>query len=143
VKFLELEKQVGNNMTDPIADFIIRIKNATMAGNKSVTAPHSKVKESLANILQKQGCVSKIEVVEKDGKKDLVLTLAEVKGGVVRSIEVKRISKPGRRVYVKAKDIKSAARGLGTVIVSTPSGLMTDREAMAKKLGGEVVCRII
>jgi small subunit ribosomal protein S8 len=143
VKFLELEKQVGNNMTDPIADFIIRIKNATMAGNRNVTAPHSKVKEALAHILQKQGWVSKVEVIEKDGKKDLVLTLGEIKGGAVRSIEVKRISKPGRRVYVKAKDIKSVARGLGTVIVSTPSGLMTDREAMAKKLGGEVVCRII
>lgn len=130
-------------MTDPIADFIIRIKNAVLAGDSSVTAPHSKVKESLARILQKQGWVNKIEVVEKDGKRDLVLTLGGIKAGAGRSIEVKRISKPGRRVYAKAKDLKVVARGLGTTIISTPSGLMTAREAMAKKLGGEVICRII
>lgn len=143
VKFLELEKQAGKNMTDPIADFIIRIKNASLAGKNNVTVPYSRVKESLANILQKQGWINKVEIVEKNGKKDLVLALVETKTGAVRPIEVKRISKPGRRVYIKAKDLKTAARGLGTIIVSTPSGLMTHREAMAKKLGGEVICKII
>lgn len=130
-------------MTDPIADFIIRIKNAALAGNKSIIAPYSKVKESLAGILQKEGWLTKVEVAEKDGKKDLVLSIAEVKEGGVRPIEVKRISKPGRRVYIKAKDIRKASRGLGTVIISTPQGLMTDKDAIAKNVGGEVICRVI
>jgi len=126
----------------PIADLLIRIKNSALAGNKLVEMPYSKVKENLAKILQKEGFLSKTEVKEVGAKKELVLTLAE-ENGKVRLIDVKNISKPGRRVYVKAKGIKLLSRGLGLVIISTPAGLMTHKEAIKGNVGGEVFCKII
>jgi len=129
-------------MNDPIADFLIRIKNAAMSHAKTVSVPHSKIKEGLAYILQKEGFLKKVEVVSDKGKKRIVMTLMEDKGRV-RPIEVKRISKPGKRVYVKVNELKFLKRGLGTRIISSPSGLITDREALKKKLGGEVICKVI
>jgi len=127
---------------DPIADLLIRIKNASLSNRKTVSVPHSKIKENLANVLKKEGFLEGIEVLEEKGKKQLLLTLSGQKDRPL-TIEVKRISKPGRRVYVKSKDIKSQKRGLGTLIISSPEGLVTGNEAMKKKLGGEVVCKII
>lgn len=129
-------------MNDPIADLLIRIKNAALSGHKTVVAPYSKVKESLVNVLKKEGFLERIEVSEDEKKKQLTLTLVEQKGKRVL-IEVKRISKPGRRVYVKAKDIRVLKRGLGIVIISSPAGLITADEALKKNLGGEVVCKIV
>lgn len=126
-------------VNDPIADFIIRIKNASMAGARTLSIPHSKIKENLAKILQTKGFIEKIEVAEDGKKKNLILTLSAAKA---KAIEVKRISKPGRRVYIKAKDI-TKIRGLGLTIISTPGGLMTHKDALAKGLGGEVLCKII
>jgi len=129
-------------MNDPIADLLIRIKNASLSGHKVVSAPYSKIKESLANILKKEGFLEEIEVLEDKKKKQLTLTLVEQKEKPLL-IEVKRISKPGRRVYVKSKDIKVLKRGLGTLIISSPEGLVTGDEALKKNLGGEVVCKVI
>lgn len=129
-------------ISDPIADLLIRIKNASMAGNKSVSVPYSGVKENLAKILQTEGYLKKVAVTGKGAKKELVLNLSEEKGKP-RPFEVKRISKPGRRVYVKAREISTFRRGLGIIVVSTPQGLMTGKEALAKKLGGELVCKVI
>jgi len=129
-------------MNDPIADFLIRIKNAALAKRGVVMLPHSKLKESLALVLQKSGFLSKVEVSENAGKKQLSVTVKEEKNQPCL-IEVKRISKPGRRVYVKAANIKALTRGLGMVIISTPAGIFSHQDALKKKLGGEVLCKII
>ncbi|HUW24443.1 MAG TPA: 30S ribosomal protein S8 [Patescibacteria group bacterium] len=126
----------------PIADLLIRIKNATLARQKSVMAPYSHLKENLAKVLEKEGLVEKVEVIGEGAVKELRLTLSEEKGQV-RPIEVKIISKPGRRVYCRAKDISILRRGLGITVISTPAGLMTGKEAIKKNLGGEVICRLI
>jgi small subunit ribosomal protein S8 len=128
-------------MTDPIADFLIRIKNASLSGNQTVSAPHSKINEALAKILAREGVVEKVEVVETP-RKQIVLTLPQKKSKIGK-IEVKRISKPGRRVYIRAKEIARKTRGLGLTIISTPTGLMTEKEAQKKRVGGEVVCKVI
>lgn len=127
---------------DPISDLLIRIKNAALSKRKVVIAPYSKQKESLAKILQREGFLERVEVVADGKKKDLSLTLAETEGKI-RKVEVKRISKPGRRVYVKAKDVRLLNRGLGEVIISSPLGLVTAGEALKKNVGGEVVGKII
>lgn len=128
-------------MTDPIADFLIRIKNASLAGGRLVNAPYSKVKESLALILQKEGYLAKVETKETNNKKNLAVSLSEKRKLSV--IEVKRISRPGCRVYAKAQEVFRLGRGVGLVILSTPVGLMTNKEARKKHLGGEVLCKII
>lgn len=133
---------VKKMISDPIADLLIRIKNASMAGSKNVSVPYSKLKENLAKILQVEGYLKKVAVSGEGVQKELVLTLAE-EGSKPRPIEVKRISKPGGRVYVQAKEIKLWRRGLGTVIISTPKGLMTGKQALQKKLGGEIICKVI
>ncbi len=142
MKFPELKKPAGKKMNDPIADFIIRIKNSALAKRGTVLVPYSKLKESLALVLQKSGFLSKVEVNGNASKKQLVVTLEEEKNQP-RLIEVRRISKPGRRVYVKAADIKTLTRGLGTVIISTPVGILSHKDALKKNLGGEVLCKII
>lgn len=129
-------------ISDPIADFLIRIKNASMIGRRATSVPHSKAKEALAKILQAEGYLDKVEVVGKNAKKELVLTIAANKVKP-KTIKVKRISKPGRRVYTGTRKIDSLRRGLGIVIISTPKGLMTGKEALAKNLGGEVLCKIV
>lgn len=129
-------------MNDPIADFLIRIKNATLSGRKNVILPHSVLKESLAKILEHEGYLTKIEILSGKIKKEINLTLVSDKQKV-RLIDVKRISKLGRRVYVKAKDLRPLNRGLGITIISTPAGLMTVKKAIKENLGGEVICKII
>lgn len=142
-KFLELKKLVGKNMfNDPISDLIVRLKNASMVETGTVSLPHSNVKEGIAEILKKEGYLSDFEVKKEGSKKELIMHLSEI-NGKIRPLEVRRISKPGRRVYAKAKDIMKFKRGLGAVVLSTPSGLMTGKDALAKKLGGEVLFKII
>jgi len=129
-------------ISDPIADFLIRIKNATLAGKKSVLIPYSRFKENLAKILQDEGLVKKVEVINEESKRNLLVTLAK-EGEKLLPITVKIISKPGRRVYLKAKNLAIFRRGRGITILSTPAGLMTDNEALKRKLGGEVICKIV
>lgn len=129
-------------INDPIADFLTRLKNAALAGLKTVVVPHSKIKENLAKILKNEGFLKKAEVSGKGLEKKLILDLTKEKNKVAL-IEVKRISKLGRRVYVKAKDIAKLQKGLGIIILSTPLGLLTGKEARKKNQGGEVICKIV
>ena len=128
-------------MNDKISDFLIRIKNASMAGIRRVVIPHSKGIESLANVLKNEGLLETVEVAAEKNKKNLIVTIGLV-GETVRPLEVKRISKPGRKMYIKAKDIKKSSRGLGILVISTPKGLMANKEAVKNNLGGEIICKI-
>jgi len=129
-------------MSDTIADFLIRIKNANLAGVKEVVVPYSKMKESLAELLVKKGFLTGKKVVEENKKKNLVLSLPKRKEEF-QNWEVKRISKPGRRFYVQAKDVIKFKRGTRLVVISSPQGLITGEEAIKKHLGGELICKII
>lgn len=127
-------------MTDPIADMLIRIKNAYLARHKEVKLPYSKIKEAIAKILKKEGFINDVSI--KKGKyMDIVLALRYVRNQPVLT-DVRRISKPGRRVYVNKKNIPRVVNGFGIAILSTPQGLMTGEEARKKGLGGEVICEV-
>lgn len=124
-------------ITDPIADFLIRIKNGYRVGKKKVRVPFSKIKEKLAEILVRCGYLQKV----KKEKDELILFLKYVDGVPVLE-DLRRVSKPGCRIYKKAREIKPVQSGIGVAIISTPGGLMTDREARKRKIGGEVICEI-
>jgi small subunit ribosomal protein S8 len=127
-------------ISDPIGDMLTRIRNGYLASRQEVIVPHSKIKQSLAEILLKEGYLKKIEV-EKQVPKSMKLTL-KYEGKSSAMTQVKRISKPGKRIYVKAKEIRPVLSGLGVIILSTPKGLMTGKEAKKKNMGGEAVCRV-
>ena len=131
-------------ISDPIADFLVRIKNGYLADKKMVIAPYSKVKENLGKILVRQGFIKTIETefsVKNKKFKNLKVGL-KYKDKKPVLTEVKRVSKPGARVYVKKEKIPRILGGFGTVIISTPQGLMTGQEAKKKELGGEVICKM-
>ncbi|KKU18336.1 MAG: 30S ribosomal protein S8 [Candidatus Pacebacteria bacterium GW2011_GWB1_47_8] len=128
-------------MTDPIADMLTRIKNALLARHKEVVIPHSKVKEAIAQILVKNNYVTEAKVVKRQPQSALVLTLGyEQKWPKITG--VKRISKPGRRLYTPASRIPAALNGYGITIVSTSKGLLTDKQARQLNVGGELICQI-
>lgn len=129
------------NLTDPIADMLTRIRNANAAKHSSVAIPFSKIKESIANILKNEGYITEYEIKEEGAKKDIVVSLKFVDGeAVVKGL--KRISKPGRRVYSSVDNLPKVLGGLGIAIVSTPKGLLTDKECRKHSVGGEVVCYV-
>lgn len=128
-------------MTDPIADMIIRIKNAVMVHHPKVTVPHSNVRAAIAQILKDRGYIVDFEVVEKKPQSEIVLTLKYL--GRLSSISgVKRISKPGRRLYTTATTIPKTLGGYGITIVSTSKGILTGDEARKQNVGGELLCQI-
>lgn len=129
-------------MTDPIADMLARIKNAIMAEYKEVRIPYSKMKEGLVQILKKEGFISEYSVEGEIPKKEIVIRFKVSQEGKNVISEVKRISKPGRRVYVSKDEIPWVMNGLGIAIISTSKGLMSDREARRNKTGGEVICYV-
>lgn len=127
-------------MTDPISDMLTRIRNANRALLPTVEVPHSKVKESIAHILQKEGYVADV-AVEKNKFKTLKLKLKyQGRKGVIEGL--RRISKPGLRNYVGATEIPRVRGGLGVAVVSTPEGVMTGTQARRKNLGGELLCYV-
>ncbi|RJR16067.1 30S ribosomal protein S8 [Candidatus Microgenomates bacterium] len=126
-------------ITDPIADMLIRIKNGYLAGKKTVDVPYSRVKESLAKLLQKYEYIGTV-ASEKDAKQ-LKVTLMYPQGKPAMS-EVVRLSKPGLRRYSGVSDLEKIKQGLGFTIVSTPKGLMTHQDAKKQRLGGELICRV-
>lgn len=128
-------------MTDPIADMIIRIKNALLAGHASVQIPHSKVKESLAKILVEEGYVSGMTVKPQMPQAVIEIELKYI-GKVPAITDVRRMSKPGRRMYAGAKDLPKALGGYGITIVSTSKGVMTETNARKTNAGGEVLCQV-
>jgi len=123
---------------DQIADLLIRIKNATMANNIKVVMPHSKIKESILAIFVREGFIKNLDITEEDGKKTISGEISRAK----TPSHIKQISKPSRRIYVKSREIPSPLRGLGTVVISTPNGLVTGREAKKAGIGGELICEI-
>ena len=129
-------------MTDPIADMFSRIKNALNARQETVDIPHSKIKEEIARILASEGYVEKFDVLKRMEKKFLRVTLKydQNKKGIISGL--KRVSKPGRRSYVDAHSLPRVQAGFGTAIISSSRGVMTDEEARAQKLGGEIICYV-
>ena len=129
-------------VTDPIADMLTRIRNANQMRYKEVEVPASKLKLEVARILKEQGFIVDYKVKKNDVQDIIVLTLkyGENKERVITGL--KRISKPGLRVYVKADEVPKVLNGLGIAIISTSKGVMTDKEARTNRLGGEVLAYI-
>jgi small subunit ribosomal protein S8 len=127
-------------MTDPIADLLTRIRNAQRAMLPTVEIPHSKMKESIAHILKREGYVADVAVEGKDIKKLSLKLKYQGRRGVIEGL--RRISKPGLRNYVGATDVPRVRGGLGIAIISTPEGVMTGIQARKKNLGGELVCYV-
>jgi small subunit ribosomal protein S8 len=123
-------------VSDTIGDFIIQLKNAGMVGKKEVSLPYSKLKHAVADVLVKEGFIANVAAEGKDIKKSLVATL-KYDAGAHCINGVQRISKPGRRLYVKATEIYPVKFGKGRMILSTPHGILTGEEARAKNVGGE------
>jgi small subunit ribosomal protein S8 len=128
-------------MTDPIADLIIRIKNALMARKSSVSIPYSRVKQDIANILMQEGYVTEVVVDDSVPFKNLEITLKYI-GKLPAVNDVKRLSSPGRRLYSPASKIPRALGGYGITIISTSRGIMTDKTARKENVGGELLCQI-
>lgn len=129
------------NLTDPIADMLTRIRNANSARHEVVAIPFSKIKESIANILKNEGYIAGYEIKEEGNIKDIVVTLKYVDGeAVIKGL--RRISKPGRRVYSSVENLPKVLGGLGIAIVSTPKGVIIDKECRKHSVGGEVLCYV-
>ena len=129
-------------MTDPISDMLTRIRNAGSALQPAVEIPHSKMKESIANLLKKEGYVSAVEVLAPEKFRKNIKLAIKYQGKKTVIEGLRRISTPGRRVYVGSTEIPRVRGGLGVAIVSTPEGVMSGNEARKKNLGGELLCFI-
>ena len=127
--------------TDPIADMLTRIRNANQQKHETVSIPYSNLKNDLANILKNEGFVTDFVVNEEGNHKNIFITL-KYKGNERVITGLKRVSKPGLRQYAKVNEIPKVLNGLGIVVLSTSQGLMTDKEARAKNIGGEVLAYI-
>ena len=127
------------SMTDPIADFLTRIRNGQAAGKSEVSMPSSKIKLAMAQVLKDQGYIDEFDVTTEDGKSALRISLKYYQGRPVID-RIERVSKPGLRVYRGKDELPAILGGLGVAIISTSRGVMTDREARAAGHGGEVLC---
>jgi len=129
-------------MTDPIADFLTRIRNANMAKHDVLEVPASKIKHDIAEILKNEGFIRDVEYIEDDKQGVIRVFLKYGRDGQRVITNLKRISKPGLRAYVKADEVPKVLNGLGIAIISTSDGVITDKEARAKNVGGEVVAYV-
>ena len=136
-------------MTDPIADMLTRIRNASAVNKEEVVLPMSKVKHNIAKILVKEGWINKVEVIKTKSKKnvsfvfdELKLILKYKKSGKPAVSSLKRISKPGCKIYVSKDNLPRVLNNLGIAIISTSKGIMTNKEARKNGVGGEVICEI-
>ncbi len=127
------------SMTDPIADFLTRIRNGQAARKKSIKSPSSKAKEAIANVLQDEGYILGYDVAAEGNKKTITVALKYFEGKPVIE-KIDRVSTPSLRVYKGATELPKVLGGLGVAIVSTASGMVSDRKARASGQGGEVVC---
>ena len=127
--------------TDPIADMLTRVRNASLVGKNEVRLPSSKLKKTVAEQLKKAGYLESVKVEKAKPQDELVITIFE-KGNEPVFTEIERVSKPGRRVYASASDIPKVKNGRGVVIVSTSKGVMTGVEATRQRLGGELICKV-
>ncbi|MEK7703308.1 MAG: 30S ribosomal protein S8 [Nitrospirota bacterium] len=129
-------------MTDPIADMLTRVRNAVMRKHKGVFVPHSNLKQEVARILKEEDFIQDYKVIETDGKKELKIFLKYVTRGESVIVGLERLSKPGRRVYVKWDEVPKVKGGIGISILSTSKGLMTQKQSGQSKVGGELLCSI-
>ncbi len=136
-------------MTDPIADMLTRIRNASAVKKSEVVLPMSKMKHHIAEILVREGWLEAVEVIKGNGQKNqaaaydqLKLTIKYRPGGKPAISDLKRVSKPGKRIYVGKDDLPRVLNNLGIAIISTSQGLMTNKEARKKGVGGEILCEI-
>jgi small subunit ribosomal protein S8 len=131
-------------MTDPVADMLTRIRNANVAMHDEVHMPSSKLKENLAAVLHKEGYIQSFDVAEADGRPGKTLTI-QMKYSPQRARVIsglRRVSKPGLRVYSKADQVPRVLGGIGVAVLSTSQGLLTDREARKRRVGGEILCYV-
>lgn len=129
-------------LTDPIADMLTRIRNAGKAKFSSADIPGSQLKTEIAKVLKNEGFIRNYKFM-KDGKQGILRVYLKYKEDQSHVIfEVKRVSKPSRRVYVSARDVKPVYNGLGIAVLSTSKGIMTDRQARKENVGGEVICTL-
>ncbi len=129
-------------MTDPIADMLTRVRNAIMVNKDTVEIPSSNMKKAIADIMLKEGYVSDVKLVEDGYNGKLVLTLKYVGKGRSVINGLKRVSKPGLRSYTAVESMPKVLNGLGIAVLSTNKGIMTDKQAKAANVGGEVLCYI-
>lgn len=130
------------SMSDPIADMLTRIRNAQLAKKQSVKMPSSNIKLSIANVLKDEGYIADFSVLNDKSKKFLNVDLKYYSGNPVIE-QIKRISKPGLRIYKSSKNLPDIMNGLGIAIVSTSKGVMTERKARAVGVGGELLCVVV
>ena len=130
-------------MTDPIADMLTRVRNAFMVGHSHVEIPGSVIKGEIAKVLTEEGYVESYKVTQEGVKKTITIKLKYGPGGKAAVEEIKRISKPSRRIYVGKDDIPRVRGGMGISILSTSNGIMTGVAARNKKIGGEILCTVI
>ncbi len=127
--------------TDPVSDMLTRIRNAIAVGKSEVNLPYSKIKQSVAELLKKSGFLNGVKV-EGDGIDKKVVIKINPDNENARITEISRLSRPGRRLYAKAKDIPTVKQGRGLIIISTSKGIMTGDEAKKAKIGGELICKV-
>jgi small subunit ribosomal protein S8 len=136
-----MSKVVSIVSTDPIADMLSRIRNAIAINSQEVSLPHSKVKETVAKILTDNGFLQGVKVQDEDGRKTLTISI-NGEGESAKITEIHRLSRPGRRMYVKSPAIPTVRHGRGLVVISTSQGIMAGKDAASKKLGGELICEV-
>ena len=129
------------SMSDPIADMLTRIRNGHAVRSASVSMPSSGIKEAVGRVLHEEGFIDGCTVTDENGKKTLTVALRYFEGDPVIT-QLKRVSRPGKRVYCRSSDIPAVNNGLGVVVVSTSKGIMTGRQAKASGTGGELICTI-
>ncbi|MDO9310084.1 MAG: 30S ribosomal protein S8 [Nitrosomonas sp.] len=130
------------SMSDPIADMLTRIRNAQLAKKQSVKMPSSNIKLSIADVLKDEGYINDFSVVNDNSRNTLEITLKYYSGDPVIE-QIKRISKPGLRIYKSSKNLPDIMNGLGIAIVSTSKGVMTERKARVVGIGGELLCTVV
>ena len=129
-------------MTDPLADMLTRIRNAGVARHPDTVCPTSKMKLAVAQVLVEEGFLSSCEVEATEGRPQLRLGIRYDDEGMPVIDRIRRVSKPGRRVYVGVSEIPRVRAGLGSAVLSTPKGVLSDRAARAENVGGEVLCEV-
>ena len=130
------------SLTDPVSDFLTRVRNAINARHQKVDVPHSKLKVEMARILKEEGYITNFKLTEEDGRKVLRVYLKYSPDNSSPISDLKRISRPGCRVYVGHTEIPRVLGGLGINILTTPKGVMTGRQARKEGVGGEVLCEV-
>ena len=130
------------SFADPIGDMITRIRNAQMRKSNNVTIPNSNFRVKILEVLKHEGYISNYKVLSDTKNKKSLLIDLKYSAGLPVIKEIKRVSKPGRRIYAKATSIPKIKNGLGLAIVSTSIGIMSDNDARSKNVGGEIICRV-